>query len=181
VDTIRKLQTYVQSHKDDNERSMKGKEQHEDSNMKLMKILDKIENNLDKDSVSSKLGSHDICEEKEISGSVRRHHLHYQKHSHRREHNISSPSPIRNHRRFGVDDLKGEMNNIKTPTFYGEHKKDEYVETWLLGMRKYFQLHNYSSHAEGRIVIYQLKGKASIWWDYLMQVQHLREKNVMWK
>jgi hypothetical protein len=60
-------------------------------------------------------------------------------------------------------------------------KKDEDVETWLLGMRKYFQLQNYSSHAEGRISIYQLKGKASIWWDQLVQVQRLKEKNVTWK
>jgi hypothetical protein len=58
-----------------------------------------------------------------------------------------------------VDELKGEMNKVKPPTFDGEHKKDEDVETWLLGMRKYFQLHNYSSHAEGRIEIYQLKKK----------------------
>jgi hypothetical protein len=73
------------------------------------------------------------------------------------------------------------MNKIKPPTFDGEHKKDEYVETWMLGMRKYFQLHNYSSHAKGRISIYQLKGKASMWWDHLVQVKHIREKNVTWR
>jgi hypothetical protein len=39
-----------------------------------------------------------------------------------------------------VDELKGEMNNIKPPMFDGEHKKEEDAETWLLGMRKYFQL-----------------------------------------
>jgi hypothetical protein len=54
------------------------------------------------------------------------------------------------------------MNKIKPPTFDGEHKKDEDVETWLLGKRKYFQLHNYSSHAYGIISIYQLKGNASM-------------------
>jgi len=53
-----------------------------------------------------------------------------------------------------VEEFKGEMNKIKPPTFYGEHKKDEDVETWFLGMRRHFQLHNYSSDAEGRIVIY---------------------------
>jgi N-glycosylase/DNA lyase len=31
------------------------------------------------------------------------------------------------------------------------------------------------------IVIYQLKGKASMWWDQLVQVQHIKEKNVTWK
>jgi hypothetical protein len=73
------------------------------------------------------------------------------------------------------------MNKIKPPTFDGEHKKDEDAKTWLLGMRKYFQLHNYSSHAEGRIAIYQIKVKASVWWDQLVQVQHAREKNVTWR
>jgi hypothetical protein len=46
------------------------------------------------------------------------------------------------------------MNKIKPSTFDGEHKKDEYAETWILGMRKYFQLHKFSSHVEGRINIY---------------------------
>jgi hypothetical protein len=41
-ETIRKLQTDVQSHKADNERLMKAKEQREDFNMKLMKSLDII-------------------------------------------------------------------------------------------------------------------------------------------
>jgi hypothetical protein len=59
--------------------------------------------------------------------------------------------------------------------------KDEEAETWLLGMRKYFQLHNYSSHAEGIISIYQLKGNASMSWDQLLQVKHIREKDVTWK
>ena len=80
-----------------------------------------------------------------------------------------------------MDELKGEMNKIKPPTFDGEKKKDGDDETWLLGTRKNFQLHNYSSHAKGRIYIYRLKGKASIWWDQLVQVQHLREKNVTWR
>jgi hypothetical protein len=29
--------------------------------------------------------------------------------------------------------------------------------------------------------MYQLKGKESMWWDQLVQVQHIREKEVMWK
>jgi hypothetical protein len=55
------------------------------------------------------------------------------------------------------------MNKIKPPTFDGEHKEDEESETWLLGMRKYIHLHNYYAEEEGRIVIYQAKGKASMW------------------
>jgi N-glycosylase/DNA lyase len=48
-------------------------------------------------------------------------------------------------------------------------------------MRKYFQLHNYSSHAEGIISVYQLKGKASMWWNHLVQVQHIKEKSLTWR
>jgi hypothetical protein len=80
-----------------------------------------------------------------------------------------------------VDELQGEMNNIKPPTFDGEKKKYEDVKTWLLGMRRYFQLHNYSSQEEGIISIYQLKGKASMWWDQLVKVQHIDEKKITWR
>jgi hypothetical protein len=96
------------------------------------------------------------------SRSGSRHHHHSQKYSNRRTHNKSSPYPVKKHMRYGVDEFKGEMNNIKPPTFDGENKKDEDVDKWLLGMRKYLQLHDYSSHAEGRIYIYQLKGKESM-------------------
>jgi hypothetical protein len=79
-----------------------------------------------------------------------------------------------------VDELQGEMNKIKPPTFDGEHKKDEDAEIWISVMRKYFQLHNYSSQEEGIFVIYQLKGKVSMWWDQFVQVQHIDEK-VTWR
>jgi hypothetical protein len=60
--------------------------------------------------------------------SVDRKHHHSPKHSCRKAHSSSSPSPIRKHkRRTRVDELQGEMNKIKPPTFDGEHKKDEDV------------------------------------------------------
>jgi hypothetical protein len=39
--------------------------------------------------------------------------------------------------------LDQEINKIKPPTFDNVHKKDEDAETWLLGMRKSFYMHNY--------------------------------------
>lgn len=169
VETLRKLQTDIQSYKDDIERLMKAKEHQKDFNMK-MEILYRIENKLDKESGSSKSRSHKSPKGKGISRSGIRHHHHSQNNSHKRAHNISSPSPVmKYHRMSGVDELKGEMDKIKPLTFDGEHNKDEDAETWLLGMRKYFQLNNYSSHAEGRISIYHMKGKASMWWDHLVQ------------
>jgi hypothetical protein len=167
VETIKKLQKDVQIHIYDNERIMRAKEQQDDFNMKLMKILNRIENKLDKESGSSKSGSHRSLDEKRRTRSVNRHHRHSLRHSNKRAHSISSPPHVSKHKRSRVDELRGEMNKIKPPTFDGENKKDEEVATWLLGMRKYFQLHNYSSHAERGISIYKLKGRASMWWDQL--------------
>jgi hypothetical protein len=136
--------------------------------MKLLEGLNIIENKLVKENGSSKSGSHKTLEEKRKEKSASRHHHHSQRHSNKRAGKNLSLSLVRRYKRYGVDELRGEMKKIKPPTFDGEHKKDEDAETWFLGMRKYFQLHNYSSHVEGRIAIYQLKRKASMWWDQLV-------------
>jgi hypothetical protein len=172
---------------------MKLRDRQGEFNLKMLKSLERIERKLEKESDTRKTESHRTPERKRISRSVKtperkrrlrsgsRHHCHSPKYSSREAHSSSSPYPTRKHRIFGVDELKGEMNTIKPPMFDGEHKKEEDDETWLLGMRKYFQLQNYSSHAEGRIAMYQLKGKASMWWDQFVQVQHIREKDITWK
>jgi hypothetical protein len=179
VETIKGLQKYVQSYKDDNERLMKSKDQQDEFNIKLMQSLDRIENKMEKEIELSRSRSHMSHDERGKTRSAHRKHHHSPNHSFRKTRSSSSPSPIRkNNRRTGVDELQGEMNNIKSHTFDSEHKKDEYAETWLLGMRKYFQLHNYSVQVEGRISIYQLKGKASMWWDQFVQVQHIDENKV---
>jgi hypothetical protein len=177
---IERLQKDAQTHRADSRKLMKAKEQQGEFNVKLMKSPERIEKRLDKERDSRKTGSHQDSEGRR-SRSVDKHHHHSQGCSKRRAHSSSSPSPTIKHKRSGVDELKGEMNKIKPPMFDGEHKKEEDAKTWLLGMRKYFQLHNYSSHVEGRIAMYQLKGKASMWWDQLVQVQHIREKDITWK
>jgi hypothetical protein len=128
VETIKNLQKNVQSHKVDNERLMRAKAQQYDFNMKLMQSFNRIENKLDKESGSSKSGSHRSLDEKRRTISVSKHHRHSPRYSNKREHNSSSPSLVRKHKRYGVDELRGEMNKIKPPTFDGEHKKDEDVE-----------------------------------------------------
>jgi hypothetical protein len=149
--------------------------------MNLLEGLNIIEKKLVKESGSRKSGIHKPSDEKRKVRSVSRHHHHSPRNSNKRVGNNSSLSPFRRYKRSGVDELQGEMKKIKPHTFDGEHKKDEDEETWLLGMIKYFQLHNYSSHAEGIISIYQLKGKASMWWDQLVQVKHIEEKSVTWR
>ena len=42
----------------------------------------------------------------------------------------------------------GELRRIKPLTFDGEAKQGEDVKSWLLGLRKFFQLHQYTSNME---------------------------------
>ena len=76
--------------------------------MKLMQSLNIIENKLDKESGSRKSGSHRSPDEKRRTRSVSRHHHHSLRHSNKRSHKISSPSPVINHKkRSVVDELQG--------------------------------------------------------------------------
>ena len=47
-------------------------------------------------------------------------------------------------------------------------------------MKKYFQIYNYSNQLKARMAIYNLTGKADIWWQDLKRVKSIREKNVNW-
>jgi hypothetical protein len=60
--------------------------------------------------------------------------------------------------------LEGEFKNIKPATFDGEYRTREEVEAWLLDIKKYFQIYNYSCNMKVIMAIYNLKGKAIIWW-----------------
>jgi hypothetical protein len=100
------------------------------------------------------------------------------------EDSISSPevSPIRHQRRrHELDSLQGELRKIKPPSFDGEREREDDVEAWLLGLRRYFQLHNYSSNLEAIISTYHLHGKDPMWWGRLKQVEHINENRITWK
>jgi hypothetical protein len=160
---------------------MKVRDQQGKLNLRFMQSLERIEKKLEKGRDSSTTESRRTRGRRSRSRSGSQHHSRSQIRSGSKTHSSSSPSPTRKHQKSGREELKGEMNKIKPPTFDGEQNKEEDAETWLLGMKKYFQLQNYSSHAEGRISMYQLKGKESMWWDQFVQVQHIREKEVTWK
>ena len=79
-----------------------------------------------------------------------------------------------------MDDLQGEFKKIKPTSFDGESKTGEEVEAWLLDIKKYFQIYNYSNNMKVRMAIYNLKGKANIWWQDLKISHGLKEKNLEW-
>jgi hypothetical protein len=76
--------------------------------------------------------------------------------------------------------LQGELRKLKPPSFEGEREREDDVEAWFLGLRIYFQLHNYSSNLEARISTYHLHGKAAMLWDQLKQVEHVNESRITW-
>ena len=45
-------------------------------------------------------------------------------------------------------------------------------------MKKYFHIYNYSKQLKARMAIYNLTGKANIWWKDLKRVKGNNEKNI---
>jgi hypothetical protein len=77
--------------------------------------------------------------------------------------------------------LQGELRKINPPSFDGEREREDDVEVWLLGIGKYFQLHNYLSNLEAKIATSHLHGKTVMWWDQLKQFEHINESEITWK
>jgi hypothetical protein len=119
---------------------MKIRDRQGEFNLKILKSLERIENKLEKGSDTRRSRSVRTLERRRRSRSGNRHYRLSPKHSGKETHSSSSPSPTRKHQKSGRDELKGEINKIKPSTFDDEHKKEEDAETWLLGMKKYFQL-----------------------------------------
>lgn len=75
--------------------------------------------------------------------------------------------------------LPEELKKFKPPTFDGEMKKSEYAKAWLLGMNKFFRLHNYSESMKSKISTLSLKGKANIWLEDVNNFKGIREEELI--
>ena len=85
-------------------------------------------------------------------------------------------------RRIHHRDLsRDEFKKAKPPTFDGEVKTGQEAEAWLLGIKKYFQVHDYSGNMKARVSIFNLNGRASIWWEHFKQVKKISERRLKWK
>jgi len=56
----------------------------------------------------------------------------------------------------------------------GEIEKGEEAEAWLSGMKKYFQIYNYSDRLKAKMAIYNLTRKEDIWWQDVKRVKNIR-------
>ena len=53
-------------------------------------------------------------------------------------------------------------------------------EEWVLGMSKFFRVHNYSSDMKSQLAIYNLNGKAARWWRDLKHTKNDEVKEIRW-
>jgi hypothetical protein len=58
-----------------------------------------------------------------------------------------------------------EFRKAKPPSFDSEIKKGEEAEAWLLGLKKYFRVHDFSKNLKARVATFNLNGKYSICWQ----------------
>lgn len=73
-------------------------------------------------------------------------------------------------------ELQGEFRKIKPPLFDGE--QEEAVEAWLINMNKYFSLYEYDHNLKVRLAIFQLQGKATLWWEEVKTVHRVNEQSI---
>ena len=92
-----------------------------------------------------------------------------------------SSSHKRKRKRHHRDHTRDEFKKAKPPTFDGEVKTGQEAKAWLLGIKKYFQVHDYSRNMKARVAIFNLNGRASIWWEHFKQVKRISERRLKWK
>jgi hypothetical protein len=74
-----------------------------------------------------------------------------------------------------------EFRKTKPPSFDGEIKKGEEAEAWLLGLKKYFRVHDFSENLKARVATFNLNIKSSIWWEDLKNVKGVRKEDLSWE
>lgn len=57
-------------------------------------------------------------------------------------------------------------------------KKLEDAEAWLLGMKKFLELHDFTENMKVGITIFSLKGKGNIWWEDVKRIRGIKTKEL---
>jgi hypothetical protein len=154
LETMRNLIIELQVFKADNEKLKKAQQEQQEINEVLLRSI-----------VTKKIPKDDNLEE-EVSKRASKNYG-----AKKKEGDSSSEGTplvedktIPDKKRKQEDHLEGEFKNIKPATFDGESRVGEEDEAWLLDIKKYFQIYNYSNNMKVRMTIYNLKGKVRIWW-----------------
>ena len=142
IRTIKDLKTEMESIKKDNERILKTQEELNQILIEKFQTEERSKRS-DSEEASHQKGSKKMKLAKDESSSsskgIREQQSYYTT-------SDSSEAELYNRKKKyrPYEEISGEFKKIKPPTFNGETKKGEEVESWLSGMRKYFQIYNYS-------------------------------------
>lgn len=185
LQTVKILQAEILSMKADNERIMKSQEE---INRALLSKMQEQENNKNKEkehnydaettSCKRKNMQHESSDNKEHCSSDGSEERKKNKKNYSSDSSDNGSPHTSKHKLY--EELAGEFRKIRPPTFNGEVEKGEEVEAWLSGMKKYFQIYNYSNKLKAIMAIYNLTGKVDIWWQDVKRVKILKEKYVTW-
>jgi hypothetical protein len=80
----------------------------------------------------------------------------------------------------GTGSIHRELEKVKFPKFFGA-PDDATVEAWLENMAMCFALHDYTSNMKVRMVVFQLKGSALLWWKMLLPQLNMVIEDVSWE
>jgi hypothetical protein len=170
LETMRNLIVELQVFKVDNEKLKKAQQEQQEINEVLLRSI-----------VTKKIPKDDNHEEEVRKRASKNSGPEAEKGDSSSEGTPSAEDKTKKDRkRKQVDHLEGEFKKIKPSTFDGESRTGEEAEAWLLDIKKYFQIYNYSSNMKVRMAIYNLKGKANIWWQDLKLAKGLKEKQMEW-
>ena len=121
----------IQSYKVDNEQLRKAQEKQQEINEILLQSLHE-KNNGKEPLTKTKKGPEREESVERMSSSCNK--------------TQNSENQVKTSGKRKVDHLEGEFKKIKPTSFNREYKTGEEVEAWLLDIKKYFQIYNYSSN-----------------------------------
>jgi hypothetical protein len=192
AETVRSLMVELQSCKADNERMMKEQEKQTEINAVLLQSLSDLQRQMQHEPETQKHGH--ISGHTERSTSKKVHPRgkgpvpsdSSEKEAGDSEGSSSSrASSYSRKKQKKQKPSKGrkfeEFRKAKPPSFDGEIKKGEEAEAWLLGLKKYFRVHDFSENMKARVATFNLNGKASIWWEDLKNMKGVREEDLSWE
>lgn len=73
-----------------------------------------------------------------------------------------------------------ELEKVKFPKFFGAPNGTA-VEAWLENMAMCFALCDYTSNMKVRMAVFQLKGRALLWWKTLLTQLNMVIEDVSWE
>jgi hypothetical protein len=191
-ETVRSLMVELQSCKADNERMMKEQEKQMKINAVLLQSLSDLQRPMQHEPETQKHGhvsghterstsrkvhprdkgqASDNSSGKEAGGPEGSSSSRTSSHSRRK----------RKNQKLSKSHNLADFKKAKPPSFDGEIKKGEEAEAWLLGLKKYFRVHDFSENLKARVATFNLNGKASIWWEDLKNVKGVCKEESSWE